>query len=467
VPPDTSVARSGLLARLGLGTPELRAWALYDCANSAAVTSVLTAIFPIYFVSVAASDLTPALATQRYAIATTVALVIVAVLSPFLGAIADVRPVKKRMLAWFMALGAASCAALYLVGRGDWLLGTALLILVNVGLNGSFVFYDALLPHVAREDELDRASAAGYAIGYAGGGLLLALQLAVILRPGLLGLPTGATATPAQETLPARLAFVTTAIWWAAFSIPILRRVPEPKVAPGPGHAAAQVTFRATLSRLRGTLRALSRHRNATLMLVAFLLYNDGIGTIIRMAAAFGTEIGLASGSLIAAILLVQFVGIPFSFLFGSIAEKIGAKRAVLAGLVVYTGIAILAYFTRTEAHFFALAFLVAMVQGGTQALSRSLFALLVPRHLSGEFFAFFGVSEKFAGIFGPAVFAATIAVTGSSRAAILSVIAFFAVGSAILLAVDVKAGQEEARAAEAAANVHTSDDRGTPDHGR
>jgi UMF1 family MFS transporter len=189
-------------------------------------------------------------------------------------------------------------------------------------------------------------------------------------------------------------------------------------------------------------------------MLIAFLLYNDGIGTIIRMAAAFGTEIGLDSGALIAAILLVQFVGIPFSFLFGSIAGKVGAKRAVLAGLVVYTGIAVLAYFTRTEAHFFALALLVAMVQGGTQALSRSLFASLVPRHLSGEFFAFFGVADKFAGIFGPAVFAATIAVTGSSRLAVLSVIGFFAVGALLLFLVDVGAGQREARAAEAAAVV-------------
>ena len=451
---DAAPARSGLLARLGLGTPALRAWALYDWANSAAVTSILTAIFPIYFVGVAGSDLPPALATQRFAVATTVALVIVALLSPFLGAVADVRPVKKRMLASFMALGVSASAALYFVGRGDWLLGTVLLILINVGLNGSFVFYDALLPHVAREDELDRASAAGYAIGYAGGGLLLALQLAVILHPGLLGLPAGDAATPAQQTLPVRLAFVTTALWWAVFSIPLLRRVPEPRVAAG---SRERVTFAATLGRLRGTLRELSRHRQAMLMLAAFLLYNDGIGTIIRMAAAFGTEIGLASGSLIAAILLVQFVGIPFSFLFGAIAARVGAKRAVVAGLAVYTGIAILGYLTRTEAHFFALAFLVAVVQGGTQALSRSLFASLVPRHLSGEFFAFFGVSEKFAGIFGPAVFAATIAVTGSSRTAILSVIAFFAVGAALLLAVDVEAGQGEARAAEAAATASSA----------
>ncbi|TMB11525.1 MAG: MFS transporter, partial [Deltaproteobacteria bacterium] len=212
--------------------------------------------------------------------------------------------------------------------------------------------------------------------------------------------------------------------------------------------------FRAALTRLGSTFRTLSRHRQATRMLIAFLLYNDGIGTIIRMATAFGTEIGLGSGALIAAILLVQFMGIPFSFLFGSLAEKIGTKRTVLAGLAVYTGIAVLAYFTRTEAHFFALAFLVATVQGGTQALSRSLFAALVPRYLSGEFFAFFGVAEKFAGIFGPAVFATTIAVTGSSRTAVLSVIAFFAVGALILLGVDVEAGQREARAADAVAGA-------------
>jgi MFS transporter, UMF1 family len=453
VPAETLRPRPGLLARLGLGTPALRAWALYDCANSAAVTSILTAIFPIYFVSVVGADLPAALATERYAVATTASLALVAVLSPFVGAIADVRPVKKRMLAAFMALGVLASASLFFVGRGDSLLGMALLVLVNVGLNGSFVFYDALLPHVAREDELDRVSAAGYAIGYLGGGLLLAIQLVIILYPGLLGLPTGAAATPAQATFPARLAFLTTAIWWAAFTIPLLRRVPEPRIAEA--HGGAPLTFRAALTRLGSTFRTLSRHRQATLMLIAFLLYNDGIGTIVRMATAFGTEIGLSSGALIAAILLVQFVGIPFSFLSGSIAERIGTKRAVLAGLAVYTGIAVLGYFTRTEAHFFALAFLVAMVQGGTQALSRSLFAALMPRHLSGEFFAFFGVAEKFAGIFGPAVFAATIAVTGTSRTAVLSVIAFFAVGALILLGVDVEAGQREARAAEAAAG-HT-----------
>jgi UMF1 family MFS transporter len=443
----------GLLARLGLGRPELRAWALYDCANSAAVTSVLTAILPIYFSSVAAAGLAPAEATKRFALATTAGLALVALLAPLLGAVADLRPVKKRLLAAFAALGASACAALFLVERGDWLLAAALLVVVNVGLNGSFVFYDALLPHVAREDELDRTSAAAYALGYLGGGLLLAAQLALILRPGLIGLPEGAAATPSQATLPTRLAFVSVAVWWLLFTVPLLRGVREPPVRAG-GAAARGEGAAAAAARLGGAFRALSRHPQALLMLAAFLVYNDGIGTVIRMAAIYGTEIGLPRGALIGAILLVQLAGVPFAFLFGALAARIGAKRAVLLGLAVYGVIAVLAYFTTSAAHFFALAFLVSTVQGGTQALSRSLFASLVPRHLSGEFFGFFAVSEKFAGIFGPALFAAAVALTGSSRVAILSVVAFFAVGAALLARVDVAAGQRAARAAEAAAGA-------------
>jgi UMF1 family MFS transporter len=187
-------------------------------------------------------------------------------------------------------------------------------------------------------------------------------------------------------------------------------------------------------------------------MLLAFLVYNDGIGTIIRMAAIYGTELGLPRGAVIGSILLVQFVGVPCAFAFGGLAARFGAKRMILAGLAVYAAVAVLGYFTRSARDFLVLALLVGLVQGGTQALSRSLFASMVPRHLSGEFFAFFAVSEKVAGILGPALFAAAIALTGSSRAAILSVIGFFVVGGALLAAVDVEAGQRSARAAEEAA---------------
>jgi UMF1 family MFS transporter len=435
--------------RLGLGRPELRAWALYDCANSAAVTSIITAIFPVYFGSVAAVGLAPTVATKYYAVATTVGLAAVAVLAPLLGTLADVRPWKKRLLALFAGVGIAATAALALVGPGDWVLAAALLVFVTIGLNGSFVFYDALLPHVAREGELDRVSSVGYAVGYLGGGLLLAAQLAVILRPELVGLPHGAGASAAARTLPARIAFLSVALWWALFSIPLLRRVREPAVGERQRGPALALAFH----RLGATLRNLRRHRQALLMLVAFLVYNDGIGTIIRMATLYGTELGLPAGALIGAILLVQLIGIPAALLFGALAGRVGAKRAILGGLLVYTGVAILGYFTRTIAHFFALAVLVGLVQGGTQALSRSVFASLVPRRLSGEFFGFFAVSEKVAGILGPALFALAIALTGSSRVAVLSVIAFFVVGAALLLAVDVEEGRRGAEAADAAAD--------------
>jgi len=435
-----------LLERLGLHRPELRAWALYDWANSAMVTTVVTAVFPIYFTAVAAAGAAPAQATRRYAVATTVGLVAVALFSPVLGTLADVRPWKKRLLGGFLALGVLSTAALFLVQRGDWLLAAALFVLGNVGLNGSFVFYDALLPHVARGEELDRVSTAGYAIGYLGGGILLALNLAWIQRPEWFGLPSGPGLSPAAATLPARLAFLSVAAWWLLFSLPLLLRVREPAVrAAAPGAS----TLRLTAERLGRTFTALRRHRQALRMLLAFLVYNDGIGTIIRMATAYGTEIGIGQGDLIAAVLLVQFVGIPCAFLFGGLAGRIGAKRAIFLGLVAYGGISVIGYFMKTAAHFFALALLVGAVQGGTQALSRSLFASLVPRHQSGEFFGFFSVTEKVAGIVGPAVFALAITLAGSSRAAVLSVIAFFFVGAALLRAVDVEEGQRAARAAE------------------
>jgi UMF1 family MFS transporter len=438
-----------LLARLGLHRPELRAWVLYDWANSAFVTTIVAAVFPVYFSSVAGAGLTPSGATQRYAIATTFALVVVAVIAPVLGTIADAAASKKRFLAGFLALGVASVAALFFVERGEWPLAAALFVVANIGANGSFVFYDALLPHLARGDELDRVSTAGYALGYLGGGLLLAANLAWIQRPDLFGLPSGPGLTPSEATLPARLAFLSVAIWWGVFALPLLLRVPEPRVA-GARVRLGAATAEA-LRRLRHTASALRRHPQAALLLVAFLVYNDGIGTIIRMATIYGTEIGLGRGALIGAILLVQLIGIPFAFLFGALAGRIGAKRAIFLSLAVYTVVSVLGFFVRTAAEFYAMAILVGMVQGGSQALSRSLFARLIPASRSGEFFGFFAVTEKFAGIFGPGLFAAAIALTGSSRAAILSVIAFFVAGGALLARVDVAEGERAARATEAA----------------
>ena len=448
----------GLLRKLGLDRPELRAWAMYDWANSAFVTTIMTAVFPIYFSRVACAGLPPETATSRFSLATTLGLVMIAAAAPILGAVADFRPLKKRLLGSFLAAGVITTGLMFFVRQGDWLLASVLFVLANIAANGSFVFYDSLLPHIAREDEMDRVSTAGYALGYIGGGLLLALNLAWIQEPAWFGLP--------DNTLPVRLAFVSVAVWWAAFSVPLFRRVPEPKVlsghsiaaepagASGESHAGApaESLVRAAFAQLRDTFHQLRGCRNAFVMLLAFLIYNDGIGTIIRMAAIYGAEIGIRDGTMIAAILMTQFVGIPFAFLFGGLATRIGTRRAIFLGLAVYTLISVLGYFMKTGAHFVMLAALVGTVQGGTQALSRSLFASLIPRHKSGQFFGFFAVVEKFAGIFGPLVFWAMISLTGTSRAAILSVIAFFVTGGLLLFLVDVQEGQRSARQAEAQA---------------
>jgi UMF1 family MFS transporter len=419
---------------------------MYDWANSAFLTVIVTAVFPIFYSSVASAGVAPEVATFRYGLATTLGLAIIALAAPVLGALADVVPIKKRLLALFMVVGVVATALMFFISQGEWLFASVLFVVANVGVNGSFVFYDAFLPHVASPEEADRVSTAGYALGYVGGGLLLALNLAWIQKPEWFGLPSGPGLTASEATLPARLAFLSVAVWWALFAIPFFRRVPEPAIHVRP---TADGVVRDAFRQLAITFRELRGYRNALLMLVAFLIYNDGIGTIIRMATIYGTEIGIGRGSLIAAVMLVQFVGVPFAFAFGALAARITAKRAIFLGLAAYTVISVIGYFMRTAAHFFALSVLVGMVQGGTQALSRSLFSSMIPRHKAGQFFGFFAVFEKFAGILGPLVFSLVIAIGGSSRNAILSVIAFFVVGAALLSLVDVDAGQRAARAAE------------------
>jgi UMF1 family MFS transporter len=426
-----------VLNRLGLHRRELRAWAMYDWANSAFATTIVTAIFPVYFTSVAAANLSPVDATRRLAIATTIALAISAVLAPVLGAVADYAPIKKRLLGIFMTIGALASGALFFIQRGDWRAAALLFGIGNIGFAASLAFYDSLLPHIASEDEIDRVSTAGYAVGYLGGGLLLALNVAWIISPSTFGLPDAALAS--------RLSFLSVAVWWPLFSIPLFRSVPEPAIArTGPSQSAG-VVVAAAFRGLGQTLRDLRRYRNAFLLLIAYVVYSDGINTIIRMATSYGTEIGLKQSALITAILLVQFVGIPFAFLFGMLAGRIGAKTSIFISLAVYALISVMGYYMKTERDFYVLAMMVAAVQGGSQALSRSLFASMIPRDRSSEFFGFFSVFEKFGAIAGPAVFGLTSALTGSSRGAILSVIVFFVIGAILLALVDVKAGQQSA----------------------
>ncbi|MBI4057418.1 MAG: MFS transporter [Elusimicrobia bacterium] len=432
---------SKFLESLGLHRKELRAWALYDWANSAFSTTIIAAVFPIYFYRVAASGLSPSVASGWFATATTFAMVLMAFFSPLLGALADFSGIKKKMLGFFLGIGVSATGCMFFIQKGDWKLASWLFILGNIGASGSTVFYDSLLPHITSPKEMDRVSSAGYALGYLGGGLLLALNLAWIQKPQLFGISDSLMAT--------RLAFLSVAAWWLLFSIPLFRQVPEPPRTLESDETSEENPVYVTFIRLKETLKDLRRYRQAFLMLLAFLVYNDGINTIIRMATLYGTEIGINQGALITAILLVQFVGIPFSFLFGFLANKIGTKRALFLSLTVYIGISLLAHLMKNALHFFLLAILVGTVQGGSQALSRSLFASMIPRHKSSEFFGFFSVFEKFAGILGPAIFASTVWFTGSSRNAILSIILFFIVGGILLAFVNVEEGQRVARESE------------------
>jgi MFS transporter, UMF1 family len=430
-----------LMERIGLGRRDLRAWAMYDWANSAVQTTIIAAIFPIYFQKVAAAGMPGPEATSRFAWATTIAILIVAVIAPLLGAMADYAAVKKRMLGVFLAIGASATAAMFFITRGEWMFALILFVIVNVGVAGSIVFYESLLPHLASEEELDPVSTAGYALGYLGGGVLLAINILMMSKPEWFFL--------ANREVAVRASLASVAVWWVVFSIPLFRQVPEPARRLERGERPEGNALVIAGRRLLGTFRELRRYKQAFMLLLAFLIYNDGIQTIIRMATTYGTEIGIDENAMIGALLITQFIGVPFGFLFGFFARKIGAKRAVFIGLMVYAVITVLGYFMRTATHFFLLAVMVGMVQGGTQALSRSLFASMIPKHKSSEFFAFFGVFERYAGILGPAIFAWVVSQSGTSRNAILSILAFFVIGGALLTLVDVNAGRQAARETE------------------
>jgi UMF1 family MFS transporter len=663
-----------------------RAWAMYDWANSAFATTILAAVLPAYYSQVAGATLpTEATATGYWSVTLAIGLLIVAVMSPILGTVSDVMRGKKLFLSIFAGIGIIGTGLLVLVGTGDWMLASILFIVGRIGFAASLVFYDALLPHVAKPEDVDRLSSTGYAVGYLGGGLLLAINIAMIF---ILGSKVGA-----------RLSFLSVAIWWAVFSIPILRQVPEPPAATV-AIKAGQNVIAASFDRLRDTLQDVRQYRELFKFLIAFLIYNDGIGTIIGLAVIYGAELGFGTLELIGALLMVQFAGIPFSFVFGRIpykdepnrafflafilwnlvmlpvvglggrillpddltgaplpdyktvgefagtdvydadhtdvvrlglladpgrdaridrmtlategiwqnkqpddarfdgdrltyvisasvnaayaityngqsielfysegpdrgifrvyldgkpyqfedgdndlkrgevdayrktvrwnhrltieakndgkhtlivrstgernkkssgirldlgrvevmpparqaslplilgllalieiaglglawkvlqyraaglADMLNTKRSVLLALLIYSVIAIWGFFIDAVIEFWLLGWMVAIVQGGSQALSRSLYASMSPRAKSGEFFGFFSVMEKFAGVIGPIIFATMVVLFGSSRPGILSLIVLFIAGGWLLTRVNVDEGRRIAQAEDAA----------------
>ena len=412
----------------------IRAWTMYDWGNSAFATTIMAAILPNYFSAYIATEQSLTL----WGITVAIGSLIAAVISPVLGAIADFRGSKKKFMAFFVGLGVVSTALMFfVVTPADWLLACILYILGTIGFAGSLVFYDGLLPHVADADEIDQVSARGYAMGYIGGGLLLLINVAMIfLGPKLLPNMPENEAT----ALMMRLSLASVAVWWLVFSIPIFRHVKEPERKIEKGEENLNL-ITVGFQRFFGALKKITHFRDLFMFLLAFFVYANGIGTIITMAVAFGTDLGFGTMILIGTLLMVQFVAAPFAILFGKLPKKLGIKKTITLSLLVYTGIAIVGYFMTKEWHFLLLGFGVATVQGGSQALSRSLIGQLMPKSKSAEFFGFFSVSEKFNTVIGPLTFSLVNQLTGNSRLAIISLVVFFLAGIFLLSKVNIERG--------------------------
>lgn len=396
-------------------------WALYDWGNSAFATTVIAGLFPIFFEQYWASTLDSGARTFWLGVASSVSSLVVVLLAPLLGSIADRGGLKKRFLAMFSAVGILSTAAFYWVGQGQWMAATVLFTLGSIGFQAGTSFYDSLIVNVADDDQMDRVSSLGYGLGYLGGGSLFALNVAMVLKPALFGLADAASAT--------RVSFLLVAIWWAVFAIPLLRNVPEARVRTN----GAVADLVAGLRQLRSTLVELRQLRPVWMFLLAYWLYIDGVDTVIRMAVDYGLTLGFASSSLITALLMVQFIGFPAAIGFGWIAGKLGTKRGLYLALTVYIAVTCYAYLLENVTQFYLMAAAIGLVQGGVQALSRSYYARLIPAGKSGEFFGFYNMLGKFAAVLGPIAVGVTKLVTGDARLSILILVLFF-VGGMLLL---------------------------------
>ena len=398
------------------------AWALYDWANSAFATTVIAVFFPIFFKQYWSAGAESAISTFRLGLANGVGSLLIALLAPLLGAMADRGGVRLRMLAFFTLLGAALTAGLYWVQQGEWVVAALVYTMAGFGFSGGVTFNDSLLVDVAQPAEYDLVSSYGYSLGYAGGGLMLLLNAAMVSSPGSFGI-----ADPAQAV---RLSFLIVAGWWLLFAMPSLFWIKEQKPArPLPLAAAA----RAGMSELRATIGEIRRLRPLVWFLLAYWMYIDGVNTIIKMAVDFGLSLGFPQQSLVLALLITQFVAFPAALAFGWLGSRIGARNGIFVAIGVYALATVAAYWMQTIAHFYLLACVIGLVQGGIQSLSRSCFAALVPVGKQGEFFGFYNMMGKFAAVLGPLLVGTTALVTGSTRAGILSIVLLFAGGAALL----------------------------------
>lgn len=401
---------------------KILSWALYDWANSAFATTVMAGFFPVFFKEYWSAGTSVTVSTFQLGVANSGAGLIVAFLAPLLGAIADCGNTKKRFLFSFALLGILTTASLYLVAGGDWKTAALCYTLGTVGFSGANIFYDSLIVNVAPVRKLDFVSSLGFSLGYFGGGLLFAVNVLMTLFPAFFGLEDAAGAV--------RISFLSVALWWAIFSIPLLLWVDEPRGAAKDG---LWPSVRGGVRQLVSTLRQIRKLREVFLFLVAYWLYIDGVDTIIRMAVDYGLSLGFSSRTLLTALLITQFVGFPAALLFGWLGEKVGAKTGIFVGIGVYFGATLWAYFMDRQVEFYALAGVIGLVQGGVQSLSRSLYAGIIPPGKAAEFFGFYNMLGKSAAVIGPALMGWMSLLTGNPRISIFSVALLFFSGAVVL----------------------------------
>ncbi|WP_341503305.1 MFS transporter [Gallaecimonas sp. GXIMD4217] len=403
-------------------------WAFYDWANSAFATVVLAGFFPLLYQDFWNQGVSVTEANLRLGWTNAAASLVIALIAPFIGALADQAGAKKKLLLLFAGAGMVATAGLASVGQGDWAWASGLFVLATIGFMGANLFYDALLMSVAPQSKWHFVSGLGFGLGYLGGGLLYLGCVLAALNPHWLGLASGTQAVLGS--------FWVTALWWALFTIPLALWVREPKAL----QASEQGLWRGSLGQVFSTLKQLRRYRSAGLFLLAYWLYIDGVDTVVRMAVAYGRALGFERSTLILALLLVQFVGFPAAIAFGYLGERIGPRRGIYIGLFVYVLVCIWAAFISAPWEFFVMAVLVGLVQGGVQALSRSCFARLIPAGMSGEFFGFYNLMGKFAVLIGPPLFGLFGTWFGDVRYSMLALIFLFLAGGALLARVPASA---------------------------
>lgn len=399
-----------------------KSWILYDWANSAYSMTVTSTILPIYFKSVTQSaGVASNVSTAYWGYANSIYTILLVLIAPILGTIADYKGYKKKFFALFFTIGIIFTALLSIIPTPLWILLLIFYIISAIGFSGTNTFYDAFLVDVTTEERMDKVSTYGFAWGYIGSTIPFIICIAIVMLSQFKLIPIdGMTAS--------KISFVITAIWWGVFSIPIFKNVKQQhgiEIDPNPVINSFKRIFK--------TLRNIRKHKAAFMFLIAYFFYIDGVDTIIKMSTAYGTDLGISSTMLLVILLVTQFVAFPFALLYGKLAERFKAKNMLFVGIIVYTVICIYAYFMKTTLDFWILAMLVGTSQGGIQALSRSYFGKLIPKESANEFFGFYNIFGKFAAIMGPLLLGIVAQVTGKTSNGVFSIILLFIVGGILL----------------------------------